>query len=83
MSEIKKATNRNWAFWVCLVISIALGIVGFFMPPKGVIDGSVLTFAGVLCTYVTLHGFLFALDKGIDAKFKHGNTEVTIRDSNN
>ena len=33
---------NHWAFWTCLIISIGLIIGSFFVPPLGVIDGSVL-----------------------------------------
>ena len=66
-----------------MVVSIALGITGFFMPPKGIIDGSVLTFIGELFAFATLGVVWHAMKKGIDAKVKHGNTELTIGDSDN
>lgn len=80
---IKEATNRNWAFWICFVVSIALLVAGFFTPPKAVIDGSVLTAVGELCGFVALYNIGRAIDKGTDAKFKHGNTELSIGDLNN
>lgn len=79
MSEnIKNATYKNWEFWVCLIISIALGITGFFMPPKGTIDGSVLTYIGELFAFATLGVVMHAMKKGADVTLKHGNTEATI-----
>lgn len=79
---IRKATSRNWAFWVSLTISVGLGITGFFMPPKGAIDGSVLTFAGELFGYAALHSISKAIANGANANVKHGKTEVTIGDIN-
>lgn len=42
------------AFGVCLVASIGLMVGGVFVPPTGVIDGSVLTAVGLLFGYATL-----------------------------
>ena len=84
MAEIiRNATIRNWSFWICLGVSITLGVTGFFMPPQGVIDGSVLTFTGELVGFVAVDNVRRAISKGIDAKVKHGKTEVTIGDLNN
>ncbi len=84
MSEIvKTATMRNLAFWVCLVMSIALIVAGFLTPPMAKIDGSVLTAVGELFGFATLEIVYHAIKKGVDAKVQHGNTSVTIGDINN
>lgn len=80
---IKKAFVKNWSFWICLGVSIALGVTGFFIPPKGVIDGSVLTYTGELIGFVAVDNIRRAISKGLDARVKHGKTEVTIGDLNN
>lgn len=79
---VKTATVRNIPFWICLIVSIGLMVTGFFMPPKAVIDGSVLTGAGELLGYAGIYCVFHAIDKGVDAKVKHGNTEVSIGDMN-
>ena len=38
----KQDYNKTIPFWICLICSIGLLVGGFFMPPKGEIDGSVL-----------------------------------------
>ncbi|MCQ2238227.1 MAG: hypothetical protein MJZ73_03230 [Bacteroidaceae bacterium] len=38
-------------FYINLVISIALIVGGFFVPPVGIIDGSVLTAVGELLLF--------------------------------
>ena len=84
MAEIvKKATVGNPIFWVCFTICAGLIIAGFCVPPTGVIDGSVLKGVGELFAFPTLYTVGHAIDKGIDAKLKHGNTEVIIGDLNN
>ena len=51
---MKKEHTDKYIFLVCLGISVALFIGGFFCPPKGVIDGSVLTAGGILLAFATL-----------------------------
>lgn len=84
MTEIvKKATLRNPAFWVCLILNIGLLVTGFFFPPTAKIDGSVLSACGILFAFATLETVNAAIKKGIDAKMKHGDTELTVGDLNN
>lgn len=80
---VKKATVRNFAFWVCLICSIGLIVAGFLVPPTGEIDGSVLTAVGELFGFATLFVVYHAIEKGIDIKLQHGNTSVTAGDLNN
>ena len=83
MSETyKRATIKNPAFWVSLTITIGLFVAGFCMPPYGKIDGSILTAGGVLFACATLETVHVALRKGVDAKVKHGKTELTVGDLN-
>ena len=45
-------------FAICFFVSVGLIIGGFFVPPMGVIDGSVLTAVGELLLFPTLlYGF--------------------------
>lgn len=83
MSEVyKSATVRNPAFWVCLVITIGLFVAGFCVPPHGEIDGSILTAGGILFAFATLETVHVAIKSGVDAKVKHGQTELTVGDMN-
>ena len=83
MTEIvKNATMRNPAFWVCLILSIGLIVAGFCVPPHGEIDGSVLTACGILFGFATLEVVHIAIRKGVDAKVRHGQTELTVGDLN-
>jgi len=60
------------------LVSVTLFIVGFFIPPKGVIDGSVLSAGGILLGFATLAVFHSAIRVGKAAKFTHGDTSVSI-----
>lgn len=70
----------KYIFWLCLSISIALFIGGFFCPPMGVIDGSVLTAGGILMGFAALGIVGQNLANGKGVTFQHGETEVTIGD---
>ncbi len=69
--------NRK-VFWVCLISSLALIIGGFFVPPLGVIDGSVLTAVGEILGFVALNVLLLGLDKGTDLTVRKGDFEVEL-----
>ena len=84
MAEIvRKNTIGNPVFWISFILCAGLLIAGFLVPPTGEIDGSVLTGVGELFAFPTLWTIWRAIDKGLDAKLKHGNTEVIIGDLNN
>lgn len=83
MTEIvRSATMKNPAFWVCLMLSISLIVAGFIVPPLGDIHGSVLTAVGLLFAFATLFEVHIAMKKGIDARLRHGNTELSVGDLN-
>ena len=84
IKDIKNVTKEEkcclcrLTFVLCFVISGSLIIGGFFVPPTGVIDGSVLTAVGELLVFPTLlYGFR-ALELGYELKFSHGETSVEI-----
>lgn len=83
MTEIvRSATMKNPAFWVCLMLSISLIVAGFIVPPLGDIHGSVLTAVGLLFAFATLFEVHIAIKKGVDARLRHGNTELSVGDLN-
>ena len=55
---LKYIENVDMAFWIAFIVSICLMVGGFFAPPLGVIDGSVLTSTGILSAFVELHHFI-------------------------
>lgn len=83
MGEIvKEAVYHNWAFWICLIVSVFLIVTSFFIPPKAVIDGSILAAVGELFGFAALANISEAIAKGIDAKVEHNGTSITIGDLN-
>ena len=65
-------------FFVSLIMSIGLIVGGFFTPPKGVIDGSVLEAVGIIFLYPALSFAAKALEEGNSAKIQKGDTTITI-----
>lgn len=78
---MKKRHADKHIFIVCLAMAIILFVGGFFYPPRGVIDGSVLTAGGILLGFATLAVAGQNLANGKDVSFHHGDTEVTIGDN--
>ena len=81
----QKETDGTRSFWLsrftfvmCFFVSVGLIIGGFFVPPMGVIDGSVLTAVGELLLFPTLlYGFR-ALELGYKVKFQKGETSIEV-----
>lgn len=63
---------------MCLITSIALFVGGFFAPPTGVIDGSVITSVGILFAFATLAQIPVILSAAKSAKIQHGNTTIEV-----
>lgn len=73
-----KCTKAKYVAGALALISVALIIGSFFMPPQGVVDGSVLAAVGELFGFAALFAGWEAVDRGIDAKITHGNTTIEL-----
>ena len=83
MGEVlRKATEGNTAFWICLVISILLIVGGAITPPPFVVDSSIFFATGQLFAFAGLWTLNRAIDKGVDARVKHNETEIQIINEN-
>lgn len=79
MGEIfKKAVDHNWAFWICLGVSILLILGGAFTPPPFIIDSSIFIATGEMFGFAALWAFYKAIDKGIGTHITKGDTEIKI-----
>lgn len=74
----KSVKSSRIAAIVLSAISVALIVGGFFVPPMGVIDGSVLTAVGLLLAFGALFAVIDALAMGVDAKLTHNNTSIEV-----
>ena len=81
MREILKVTwESNIWLRILTISSILLIIASFFVPPLGVLDGSVLAAVGELEGLGVLWIVLRAVEKGTGASFKKGDVEVDIKE---
>lgn len=64
-------------------ISALMLIVSMFIPPKGMIDSSVIAAVGELFAFAALFKAGEAIDRGIDAKITHGGTKVEFNNPDN
>ena len=74
-------------FYITLVVSIGLIVGGFFVPPVGVIDGSVITSVGLLLMFAVvaqIPDILQAVKEGKSIKLSKGDfsAEVTSSETN-
>ena len=77
-SEMRTQLMLRITFALCFFVSVGLIVGGFFVPPMGIIDGSVLTAVGELLLFPTLlYGFR-AIELGLRVKFQKGETSIEI-----
>lgn len=74
--------KKTTAFWVCLIVSVGLFIGGFFVPPMGVIDGSVLKAVGMLLGFGTLGQAPVLIESLERAKFTKGDMTIEVSKGN-
>lgn len=75
---MKKPHVDKYIFFVCLICSIGLFVGGFFCPPMGQIDGSVLTAGGILFAFAALAVAGQNLANGKEVVFKKGDIEISV-----
>ena len=68
----------RWTFVLAFFTSVVLMLGGFFTPPQGVIDGSVLTASGELLLFPTLLYAFRALELGYKIKFSKGDASIEL-----
>lgn len=69
-------------FWITLILSAALIIAGFILPPLGIIDNSVLVAVGELGFFALIAELPSYLESKKDIKIQHGNASITVADLN-
>lgn len=65
-------------FSITTATALILVVVGFIIPPMGVIDGSVLTAVGELMGFAALAQVPPLIKKGADVSIHHGSTSITV-----
>lgn len=70
-------------FSVTFVLSVLLIIGGFFVPPIGVIDGSVLSAVGLLLMFSVIDKLPDAIKAGKSIKLQRGDTSIEVSSARN
>lgn len=65
-------------FYSTFILSVALIIGGFFCPPIGVIDGSVLTAVGLLIMFATVEKIPEAIKAGRSVKLTKDDSSIEV-----
>lgn len=79
----KVSTSTTIALWVCLIMTIAMFGVSFFLPPQGIIDPSSFKAAGFLFGFASLFELREAIREGLGVKLTHGDTIIEVGDKDN
>lgn len=85
MKQIVEVFKKNGAILpsIFAIIGVILIIAGFWVPPLGVIDGSVLQGSGIILGFTALfkiESIVESIAEGRKVTFKHNNTEIEIDD---
>ena len=78
------AKNKVLSDWVILLFSIGLFVTSFFLPPRGVIDPSVLAAVGetgiLYILIFKLEEMIQSIKDGKYIKVKHNETSIEVGD---
>jgi hypothetical protein len=64
--------------WICAIIALGLIVTGFFVPPIGIIDGSVIQAVGEIIGIIAILEIPQCLEKMSRIQLKHNNTEINM-----
>ncbi len=78
---LKHSVVENVPFWILAGVAMALGITAFFIPPRAEIHPSVLRLISWIFAFTALWTVFAAMMRGIDARIQHGQTSLTIGDT--
>lgn len=80
-SNITKQTTI--LFWCSFALTVIMGFWGFIVPPKGVIDESILRYGTIIFGFSPIAVAREAIKEGIGVKMKHGSTEIEVNNEQN
>lgn len=75
---LKHSIVENIPFWILASVSIIIGIIAFFVPPKAEIHPSVLHFISWMFAFAALWTVYVSMKRGFDARLQHGKTSLTV-----
>lgn len=73
-------SSTTVALWICLIISIALLVASFLVPPMGEISPSALRGGSLIFAFAVLFLVREAVTEGLGVKLTHGDTTVIVHD---
>lgn len=79
--------NNSLMSFIAFLTSVTLIIIGFVLPPRGIIDGSVLIAVGLMLGFYVVDSLPILIKTIQETKtaihLSHGDTEIEIRSNNN
>ena len=78
MKTIKSLTPQAWIAIILSFVAAATFIAGLILPPPGEIHPSVIKGIGLMIVLVAIFFAWDAVVRGLDTKFEHGQTKVSI-----
>ena len=76
--RMREATLQAWTAIVLALIGAGLLIAGMVIPPPGELHPSVIQGFGLLTVMVAIFFAWDATVRGLNAKFEHGKTKVSV-----
>lgn len=74
------SASTTVGLWVCVLSTIGLLVASFLVPPRGVIDPSVLKGGSLIFAFAGLFELREAIREGLGFKLTHGSTTVEVHD---
>jgi len=74
------SASTTVGLWVCVLSTIGLLVASFLVPPRGVIDPSVLKGGSLIFAFAGLFELREAIREGLGFKLTHGGTTVEVKD---
>lgn len=76
--RMREATLQAWTAIFLSIVSAGLIIAGIIIPPPGELHPSVIQGVGLLTVLVAIFFAWDATVRGLNAKFEHGKTKVSV-----
>lgn len=70
--------KQTTSFWITLLVSIGLIVGGFFCPPMGEIDGSVLSATGLLLAFAVIAQIPVMIESASHIHMEKGDITIDI-----
>lgn len=78
MKHLKNLTPQAWVAIILAVIAAMTFVAGICIPPPGEVHPSILKGIGLMIALVAIFFAWDAVIRGMNTKFEHGKTKVTI-----